>query len=78
MRELRDQLFDEAGSGEYILTNDVTSLRLEYYFGAGLIFGKYVRPNYNKGELSLQKFFPPRLPKKKKKWEGRKRGKVLR
>ncbi|XP_044165716.1 uncharacterized protein LOC122949746 [Acropora millepora] len=39
MRELRDQLFDEAGSGEYILTNDVTSLRQNYYFGAGLIFG---------------------------------------
>ena len=25
MRERCDQLFDEAGSGEYILTNDVTS-----------------------------------------------------
>ena len=53
MREIHDQLFDEAGSGEYILTNDVTSLRQNYYFGAGLIFGKYVIPNYDKGELSL-------------------------
>ena len=51
MRELCDQLLDEAGSEEYMLRNNVTSLQRKYYFGAGLIFGKYVRPNYHKSAL---------------------------
>lgn len=43
MREVREQLFQEAGSqdGEYELTNNVAPLRQYYYYGAGLIFGKY-------------------------------------
>ena len=43
MREVREELSQEAGSqdGEYELTNDVAPLRQHYYYGAGLIFGKY-------------------------------------
>ena len=52
MKELRDQLFDKAASEEYLLTNDVTSLQHNYYFGAGLMCGKYVRPNYERVHFS--------------------------
>lgn len=43
MREVREQLFQESGSqdGEYEMMNDVAPLRQHYYYGAGLIFGKY-------------------------------------
>ena len=43
MRKVCGELFQDAGSedGEYELTNDVAPLRQHYYYGVGLIFGKY-------------------------------------
>ena len=39
MREIRDRLFVEDENEEYELCDDLASLRENYYYGAGLIFG---------------------------------------
>ena len=44
MRALCDKLFLDAGNEEFKLKEDVTSLRENHYYGAGLIFGKEVLP----------------------------------
>lgn len=42
VREIRERLFVEASDGEdgYQLTQDMTAEYNNYYFGAGLLFGK--------------------------------------
>ena len=42
MRAIRDKLFFDTGNGEFKLTQDLTSLTENHYFGAGLIFGKKI------------------------------------
>ncbi|XP_015757106.1 PREDICTED: uncharacterized protein LOC107336547 [Acropora digitifera] len=39
MRAIRDKLFFDTGSGQFKLTQDLTALTENHYFGAGLIFG---------------------------------------
>lgn len=45
MRAIRDKLFFDVGNGEFKLTEYLTALTENHYYGAGLIFGKKSLPS---------------------------------
>ena len=43
IREAKDRLFENDGTGQYIIKDNVSHLRRNHYFGGGLIFGKLAK-----------------------------------
>ena len=47
MRAIREKLFFNSRKGEFKLTQDLTALTENHYFGPGLIFGKKIITSFS-------------------------------